>query len=189
MSAILSAAPAAEPLTLAEAKNFLRVEHGDDDALIGALITAARTHVEALTRCGLLLQTWRIVRDAWPTEGRIKARIGPLRAVTAARVFDAAGHASDVDVGRFVLDAATGVIASPVWSLPMPGRDIAGVELDVEIGFGASASDVPEPLRQAIRLLVAHFYDNRGVVAHGGGAAMLPAGVHALLAPYRVLSL
>lgn len=189
MSAILITGPVAEPLSLAEAKTYLRVEHADDDGLIGALIVAARSHVESLTRCALLLQTWRVVRDAWPRDGRVIARIGPLRAVTAARVFDGAGNASDIDVGRFVTDAAAGVIASPAWSLPLPGRDVAGIELDVEIGFGASASDVPEPLRQAIRLLVAHGYDNRGVVSPDHSGTLLPAGVHALIAPYRVLSL
>jgi uncharacterized phiE125 gp8 family phage protein len=188
MSAILITGPAAEPLSLAEAKSFLRVEHADDDALIGSFIVAARSHVEALTRCALLAQSWRLVRDAWPRDGRLIARIGPLRAVTAARVFDASGHASAVDVGRFVLDVAAGVIASPAWSLPPPGRDVAGIELDVEIGFGVTSSEVPEPLRQAVRLLVAHMYDNRGVVA-AGGAVLLPAGVAALIAPYRVLSL
>ena len=63
MSAILLTAPAAEPLSVAEAKAFLRVEHDDDDAMIASLIAAARNHVEALTRCGLITQTWRIVLD------------------------------------------------------------------------------------------------------------------------------
>ena len=50
-------------------------------------------------------------------------------------------------------------------------------------------ADVPEPLRQAIRLLVAHWYENRGLIAVGGQTAVLPATVAALIAPYRMLSL
>jgi uncharacterized phiE125 gp8 family phage protein len=73
--------------------------------------------------------------------------------------------------------------------LPAPGRLAAGIELDVVVGFGDAAIDVPEPLRQAIRLLVAHWYENRGVAAIGHAVAMLPATVAALLAPYRMLSL
>lgn len=189
MSAMLLVAPAAEPLSVAEAKGFLRVAHDDDDALIASLIAAARGQVEALTRRGLLLQTWRVVLDAWPRDGRVALRIGPLRAVIAARVFDAAGHASALDVQRFVVDASQGMIASPCWALPAPRRSTAGIELDVEIGFGATAAEVPEPLRQALRLLVAHSYDNRGLVALGASVAMLPSGVAALVAPYRGLSL
>jgi uncharacterized phiE125 gp8 family phage protein len=127
------------------------------------------------------------VLDAWPAGGRITLRMGPLRSVIAARVYDAANHASTIDIETFVVDSAANVIASPCWALPVPGRLTAGIELDVQLGYGATAADVPEPLRHAIRMLVAHWYENRGLVA--AGAAVLPAGVDALIAPYRVLSL
>jgi uncharacterized phiE125 gp8 family phage protein len=71
-----------------------------------------------------------------------------------------------------------------------PGRSAAGIELDVSAGYGAAAIDVPEPLRQAIRLLAAHWYENRGVVALGQTSAVtLPVSVPALLAPYRMVAL
>ena len=54
MPSILLSGPAAEPITLAAAKQFLRVEHGDDDDVIAALIAAARIHVEAATRRALV---------------------------------------------------------------------------------------------------------------------------------------
>ena len=189
MSAILLIPPAAEPWPVAEAKNFLRVEHGDDDALIASLIAAARGHVEALSRRALLTQSWRFVLDAWPVDGRFAPRIGPLRSVIAARVFDAANHSSAIDAATFVVDAAANVIASPCWSLPLPGRLAAGIELDLQLGYGANAADVPDALRQAIRMLVAHWYENRGLAALGATVAVLPAGVDALIAPYRMLSL
>ncbi len=56
-------------------------------------------------------------------------------------------------------------------------------------GYGDAATDVPEPLRQAIRLLTAHWYDNRGLAAIGHETAVLPQTVAALIAPYRMLSL
>lgn len=92
-------------------------------------------------------------------------------------------------IRRFVLDKAAGVIAAPPWSLPQPGRAVAGIELDVEIGFGANAASVPQLLRHAVRSLVAHWYDNRGLMAIGGNVAMMPGSVHAMIASYRVLSL
>jgi uncharacterized phiE125 gp8 family phage protein len=189
MPAILLVPPAAEPLTVPEAKAFLRVEHDDDGVLIASLIAAARNHIEAQTRRALLTQTWRLVRDAWPADGRLAPRIGPLQALIAARVFDAAGHAHALDIESFVLDIAAGVIASPCWALPVPGREVAGIELDLSCGYGALASDVPEPLRHAIRLLVAHWYENRGVAALGASVAMLPGSVAALIAPYRIVAL
>lgn len=74
MSSLLLTAPAVEPLSLAETKDYLRVEHNDDDDLIGALIAASRIHVEAQTRRALITQTWRITLDAWPSEGRLPIR-------------------------------------------------------------------------------------------------------------------
>lgn len=189
MRAILLVPPATEPWTVVEAKSFLRVEHDDDDALIASLIASARGQVEALTRRGLITQIWRLVLDRWPSDGRIAPRLAPLRDVTAARIFDAAGNAILIDEERFVVDAAANVIAAPGWSLPMPGRAVAGIELDVTVGFGDAASDVPDVLRHAVRTLVAHWYDNRGLVAIGASVAMLPGSVSVMIASYRVLSL
>lgn len=189
MAAILLSAPALEPLTMAEAKAYLRVETGDDDAVIASLIAAARSHVEAMTRRALIAQTWRYVFDAWPPDGRLRLRTGPLRALIAARVFDAGGNASVIDTASFVLDKAADVIASPAWALPQPGRTAAGIELDIQLGYGSAASDVPDALRHAIRVLVAHWYDNRGQVAIGQSVPMMPASATAILNSFRVLSL
>ena len=66
----------------------------------------------------------------------------------------------------------------------------AGIALDVTVGYGDTALDVPEPLRQAMRLLIAHWYENRGLVVTGAmSLAALPATVAALIAPYRMVSL
>lgn len=190
MPSILLTGPASEPITLAEAKAFLRVEHTDDDDVIAALIAGSRIHVEAATRRALITQTWRVVRDAWPTDGRLALAPAPLREVSAARVYRADGTTQSIDVAVLVVDkaAAPAVVAFAPWSLPVPGQARAGIEIDIEAGYGA-ATDVPEPLRQAIRLLVAHWYENRGLVASGPGTAELPLTVTALIAPFRVLSL
>jgi uncharacterized phiE125 gp8 family phage protein len=189
MSAILLIAPAAEPLALDDAKRFLRVEHDDDDATITALTAAARGHVEALTRRALITQTWRFVRDTWPEDGRLRLRAGPVQAVVAARVHDALGQAVVFDPGVFVVEGAADTVSAPPWSLPQPGRSHAGIELDLRLGFGDAAEDVPELLRHAIRLLVAHWYENRGLVAIGQSVAMMPASVNAMIASFRAVSL
>lgn len=190
MSSILLTAPAIEPLSLDEARAFLRVETGDDDEVIAALIAGARRHVEAQTRRALITQSWRLVLDAWPDDGRIAVRPAPLRALTAARVYDADGGTLALDTQAFVPDLGASALAFMAWTLPAPGRLAAGLELDVIVGYGDGARDVPEPLRQAVRLLVAHWYENRGLVLAGAApTALLPATVAALLAPYRMLSL
>ena len=189
MASILLTAPAVEPLSLAEAKAFLRVEVADDDDVITALIAGARIHVEAQTRRALITQSWRLVLDAWPEDGRIPVRPAPLQTFTAARVYDIDNNAQAVDTQSFVPDIAASQLIFAPWALTQPQRLAAGIELDVVCGYGDAATDVREPLRQAIRLLVAHWYENRGLVASGTTAAVLPVSVAALLAPYRMVSL
>jgi uncharacterized phiE125 gp8 family phage protein len=188
MSSILLSGPAVEPVALEEAKAWLRVEHDDDDDVFAALIAGARVHVEAQTRRALITQSWRLVRDAWPQNGRMPILPVPLRALTAARVYRLDGSAQALDPAGFVLDKASApaVLTSASGLLPAPGRVVGGIELDVEVGYGADPADVPEPLRQAIRFLVAHWYENRGVV---NGQVVMPLSVTALIAPYRTVSL
>lgn len=188
MSSILLTAPAVEPLSLAEAKAFLRVETAADDDVITALIASARIHVEAQTRRALIAQGWRLKRDAWPADGRLAVLPAPLRALTAARVYDAHGNATTLDLQSFVVDTAGSAIVFVPWAVAQPGRSVAGIELDVTVGYGDAASDVPQALRQAVRLLTAHWYENRGL-ATLGTITVLPTTVAALIAPYRMLSL
>lgn len=187
MSSLLLTPPAGEPVTLADVKAFLRVETGDEDDIIAALTTSARMHVEAHTRRALMTQTWRLARDTWPEEGRIAVVPAPLQSLAAARVYDADGTVQSIDAQVFVLDLAGSSLVFTPWSLPAPGRAAAGIELDVVVGYG-DGSAVPEPLKQAIRLLVAHWYEHRALVTDRSTVA-LPQTVAALLAPYRVLSL
>jgi uncharacterized phiE125 gp8 family phage protein len=191
MSSILLTPPAVEPVTLADAKAYLRVDNDADDAVISALIAGARSHIEAQTRRALITQTWRLVRDVWPGDGRIAVVPSPLQQVTAARVYRLDGSKQALDLQAFVADPAAtpAIISFLTWPLPVPRRPAAGIEIDVEVGYGDDPADVPEPLRQAIKLLVAHWYENRGLIAVGQTLALLPATVAALVAPYRVLSL
>jgi uncharacterized phiE125 gp8 family phage protein len=191
MSSILLSGPAVEPVTLDDAKAFLKVDTADDDDVIAALIAGARIHVEAQTRRALITQSWRLIRDTWPYGGRVPALPVPLRQLTAARIYRADGSTQSIDPASFIVEtaAAPAVLSFANGATPAPGRVAAGIELDIVAGYGDSAADVPADLRQAIRLLVAHWYENRGLIAVGQQVGLLPASAAALIAPYRVLSL
>jgi uncharacterized phiE125 gp8 family phage protein len=189
MSSILLTGPSIEPLSLDEAKAFLRLDHDDDDDVVAALIAGARVHVEAQTRRAFITQSWRLVRDRWPGDGCIEVRPAPLHALSAARIYRSDGSTQSIDPAAFVADKAKSALAFAAGALPPPGRIAAGIELDVSVGYGDAATDVPQPLRQAIRVLVAHWYENRGLIAAGTGVAVLPETAASLIAPYRVMSL
>jgi uncharacterized phiE125 gp8 family phage protein len=189
MPSILLTGPAVEPVSLAEAKKFLRVEHTADDDLITALIAGSRIHVEAQTRRALITQSWRIVRDRWPANGRLEVLPVPLASVTAARIYRLDGTTQSIAPEAFTLDKAAAPAVLSCSALPAPGRAAGGIEIDITAGYGATSASVPEPLRQAIRQLVTHWYENRSAISVGLSAAVLPANALALMAPYRVVSL
>jgi uncharacterized phiE125 gp8 family phage protein len=191
MPSILLTGPAAEPVTLAEAKSHLRVEHDDDDDLIAALIAGSRIHVEAQTRRALITQTWRLTRDVWPASGLLAVLPVPLLSLAAVRIYASDNTAQALDPAAFIVDkaAAPALLAFAPGALSAPGRAVAGIEVDITAGYGTTPASVPEPLRQAIRLLTAHWYENRGLATVGNAVAVLPTTVAALIAPYRVLSL
>ncbi len=85
MTPILLSGPAIEPVSLQEAKNWLRVEGNGDDMLIQALITSARLIVEARTATMLITQRWRCILDAWPISAIVEIPLKPLQGIDEIR--------------------------------------------------------------------------------------------------------
>lgn len=185
MTPIALTPPANEPVSLAEAKLFLRLDAGDEDELLATLITAARLMVEAASGRMLIDQTWRIVLDRWPQAGEIRLPLAPLSAIAAARVYDLLGSAQPVASGALALDAtADPPVIRIIGEVPEIGRDRGAIEIDVVAGYGATAAAVPAPLRQAVLRLATRWFEQRGDVV-GRDAAALPGEILALVAPYR----
>lgn len=98
--------PQAEPLTLAEVKAHLRLDSGDEDALLAALIRTAREHLERTSGLCLLRQTWRLYLDRWPQTGVILIGRTPVQAIETILVFDGEGRSADITAGEKLLDGA-----------------------------------------------------------------------------------
>ncbi|SDB31561.1 head-tail connector protein [Bauldia litoralis] len=191
MTAALITGPALEPVSLADVKAHLRIDGGDEDALLTAAIVSARVHVESATRRVLIEQGWRIYYDAWPRRRIVRLPVAPLMSLDAVTIYDAAGDPQVVDAEDYEADVAASparlVLAA---NAPTPvGRAVNGIEIDVTAGYGATSVDVPAALRQAVLMLVAHWYEHRGAVGHDLAVLVAPLGFEALIAPYRLLSL
>ncbi|SEF69078.1 head-tail connector protein [Bosea lathyri] len=177
--------PAFEPVSLPEARMFLRLDGNDEDSLLGTLITAARLMIEATSGRFLIDQSWRIVIDRWPRGGEIRLPLSPVSAITAARVYDVLGAAQPVAATALLLDkTADPPVIRMAGELPEIGRAHGAIEIDVVAGYGPTAVTVPALLRQAVLRLAARWFEQRGDVV-GRDAEGLPAEIIALVAPFR----
>src|SRR5688572_28604209 len=129
MTAYLLAGPAEEPVSLAEAKAFLRLDDDAEDGLVETLIGAARLHVEGTTARAMIAQSWRLVLDCWP--GReVRLLVAPLISLTAVTAYDAAGEPHVLEAAQFEIDAITPrlLLAPDVADMPVL-RARQGIEI------------------------------------------------------------
>ena len=178
--------PQAEPLTLADVKAHLRLDSGDEDTLLAALIRAAREHLERTTGLCLLRQTWRLYLDRWPETGVILIGKTPVQAIETILVFDGQGHAADITATEKLLDGAARPARLWLREPPAPERELNGIEIDFTAGFGETGAEVPDMLRRALLLHVAAMFELRGALSPGDQPGTVPAGYDRLVAPYRM---
>ena len=186
MNISLVTAPAAEPVDLDEAKLHLRVDINDDDTLIESLILLARRMSEGISNHRFVTQTWDIFMDAFPGSDTIHLpkSLSPLSSVTHIKYTDEDDNESTFADSNYVMDTYSD-----------PGRikldkdsnwpsdtltELNGVVIRVVVGYGNPA-DIPQEFKQAIMLMVGHWYEYREQVTVGEVAREIPMGVEALL--------
>lgn len=180
----LVAEPATEPIdTDDELKTHLRIDHNEEDDLLDGLVEAARKTFEEMTHRALITQTWRYTLDAWP-DGRIIALPRPpLQSVSSISYVDEDGNESTWGASNYVVDVAGGRIAlaaSANWP-SVSLYPIGAIRITYVAGYGAAGSAVPRQMRQAIKLLVGHWYENREATMSGAIAREVPMGLKALI--------
>lgn len=188
LAPVLITAPAETPVSLAEAKAHLRVDHDDDDALITALITAAVGHFDGWSGVlgrALVTQTWR---QDYPSLSHCGLRLplGPVASVGSITYLDTAGveHTLPEDQYTLVVDALGGIIMRASANVLWPLTTCRPVAASVTFVAGSAAAAVPAPIKAAILLMIGHLYANREAVSDTA-MTEVPMAVNALIAPYR----
>jgi len=183
--------PSVEPMTKAEVKLHLRVDHTTDDTLIDSLIIAARQRVENVTWRALVTQTLELTLDAWPEGNKIDLPRPPLQSVTSVTYTDSAGAAVVWGSANYqVITQGTPGRIVPAYGVSWPSvtlRAANGIAVRYVAGYGLAAA-VPDLLKAAIKLLVGHWYENREATVVGAGmtATPLPLAVESILYDYMV---
>lgn len=187
-------APVAEPVTLAEAKAHCHIDVSDEDDLVEALITAAREHAEDYCRRSFVRRTLEMRLDCFPAVIRLPR--GPVSSVTHVKYTDSGGSLATMDADDYQADlysqpARILPAFGATWPVTKPGT-VNSVLVEYVAGYAPGAGsptdvaeNVPQAVKSAIKLIVAHLYENRELAAPVA-LTKLPLTVEHLLAPYEI---
>lgn len=189
--ALSTVTPPAELLTANDPvlRQQLRLEADEtgNDELLSAICAAARQKAENYTRRRFLTQTLQLRRDGFGP-GVIDLGVAPVVSIESIKYLDTAGVWQTVPEASYRLlvssvPAAVVPEYGRIWPVPRAGGDT--VEIRFEAGFGADQSFVPADLVHAVRLLAAHYFENREA-ANSIGSEEIPMGFRSLLDEWRV---
>ena len=183
--------PPVEPVSRDEVKLHCRIGGDEENAKIDAFITAARQAVE----CGeswslertLNTTTWRVTLDRFPGPCPIELPRPPLIGITSITYRDPTGAEQTVDSSTYRVDtdATPGrVLLAPNQFWPTTESQVGAVKITYTAGYGPSASDDPEAIRQAILMFVGDMYARRETLVTGTIVSPLPT-VRALLNAFK----
>jgi len=167
----------AEPIvTMSEAQAYVRIETGEEEALLAGLIRTASGLCEAFLNQVVIARGFEC---DLPASGRWeRLPVTPVRSIT--------------DVAAVGMDDVAVPLASDAYTVDIDFagdgwvRTAAGGRIRVTgmAGMADIENGVPEPIRQGVLRLVAHLFTTRD-----GDGGEPPAAVTALWRPYRRMRL
>ena len=196
--------PTDEPIEVLEAQEYMELDSDTDSELIRSLIIAARTDIENRLGRAFLNRTMQTTLDriisndvpitsGWSTGADVRycadyveLPMGPLVEITEVRWFDrdnashifaSDNYRADTNKGRLILNQGR------EW--PRGMRDLDSLQITYVAGGATQGESVNEAVRLAVRLHVAHAYENRG----GSADTPEPVAIGRLIAPYAVVRL
>lgn len=160
--------PDFEPIGYDDASEHLRVDSTDDQKLIESLIGVAREWVDGITGRASALAQFRVVAESWTVLGNDQIKIGrtPLVSVEAVKYFPSDGGAIvtiDPSEYRVITTTEPGIVQM---TGALPAVDDRPDAIQIEFTAGHAEPGLISPLhRHAIKMLVAHLYEERTPVA------------------------
>lgn len=191
MSLIRITPPATLPVSLEEMKSHSHVDGMIEDARISDFLRTATAKLDGrdgLLGRALITQAWRLTLGGFPSD--IVLPLPPCQAVLAINYIDPAGAPQTLAAEAyevFSIGDADPARIRPVFGTTFPtARHFpASVSVEFRAGYGDAETDVPEPLRTAIKLHAAHLIEHRESVA-AGSFSQVPQGWDDLVTDYRI---
>jgi len=173
-------------ITLADAKAACRVLHDDEDVYLQLLIDAASSMVDGpfgYLGQAVTTQSWKIRFPGSTVRGQgiLSLPFGPVASITTIKTFDGTTLSADLKAdfelqgGRF-----TPAIA-PKAGTQWPDLADRWDALQIEFVAGDLVAAVPARIKQALLMIVAHWFMNREATLIGSISKEIEIGVLGLL--------
>lgn len=170
----------AEPIvTMSEAQAYVRIETGEEEALLAGLIRSASALCEAFINQVVISRPFECDLPASGQWERLP--VTPVRSITDVAAVDANGVAASLASDGYTIDID---FAGDGWVRLAHAVPLGRVRVNGNAGMAESENEVPEPIRQGVLRLVAHLFSTRD-----GEGGQPPAAVTALWRPYRRMRL
>lgn len=186
MSLTLVTAAATDPVTLAEAKAHMRISSSDDDTPITGLISAATKYAQDFQHRQFVTATYDLFLDRFVPQ--ILIPLPPTQSITTVKYTDGTGTQQTLASTGYQLDTNSEparLRKSFDASWPTTRQEMEAVEIRFICGYGLSSA-VPEDTKTAIKMLVAHWFENAEATSTGPNLKEIPIGVDRLLWMDRV---
>jgi|GEM_PF-963187 len=164
--------PATAVLSTAEAKSAVRVSSTAEDALIDEYVESATDEAQKLTRRQFVnAANLFLYLDRFPVgNGTILMPIAPVSAINSIQYVDENGVTQTLAGANYDLDTTSEPArVSPSFdnSWPTTRSQQKAVTIDYNAGHAALAADVPEGLRDIVRMMVDDRFNNRSANVEG----------------------
>ena len=200
--------PTAEPLSLQEVKEYLRLEDASDERVVQPMITAVRQFAEEHLGRALMQQTFTLFIDtALDTENPLWEGMrtapdinyyknyvvlpkSPVISVTSVKTYNDSDVATTMAASKYYVDNArepARIVLRTGETFPTALRVANAIEVIYVAGY-ATAYAIPEPIRLGLFQHIAHLYEHRGDMGEYLQAREIPAMIKMLYAPYRIHS-
>ena len=166
-------------VTMSEAQAYVRIETGEEEAVLAGLIRTASAVCEEFLNRVVIARDFALdvpASGAWE-----RVPMTPVRAISSVESVNAAGVATALTSSGYSIDIDC---SGDGWVRLCQPTDGSRVRVTGSAGMASSENEVPEPIRQGVLRLVAHLFTSRD-----GPAGDPPAAVTALWRPYRRLRL
>ena len=163
---VVTNSPTAEPVSLDEAKDHVRPPGDEDDTYIDALIAAARSLCETHTRRAIAVASYRESFGCFPASGVIEISNPPLVSVESVQYVDTDGATQTLSPTQWVADTASepGRVMR-AYGVSWPAIRTSGVAEPVQVNFTAGYVAAPRAIKQAMLLMIGHWYEHREAVS------------------------